>query len=160
MTRLMTISALMTSIHQGWFSCSGTGLLHLDAVGQALGVLRRDPDDAGTELAAEARAQLLRRPVGAHAHVLARCDLARGGIVVGELDLRRRTLELELRDPLHRGAAEERAVADELEPGAGRLAGRRLRVGPGPGELVAGRQLGLLRRRGSGPGLDGDAEAL
>src|SRR5512134_909751 len=141
MTRLMTISALMTSIHQGWFSVSGTGLLHLDAVGQALGVFRRDPDHAGAELTAEARPQLLRRPVGAHAHGLARCDLARGGVVVGELDLRGRTLELELGDPLHCGTAEERAGAHQLEPGPGGPARRRLRVGLRPGELVPGGKL-------------------
>src|SRR5688572_9197818 len=73
-TRFTTTNALMMWIHQGSFNVSGTGLLHLDAILEAVGVVVGDADDARAEPAAELRAQVAGGPVRGHAYGLAGGD--------------------------------------------------------------------------------------
>src|SRR5919109_2310273 len=115
-TRLTIRKALMRSIHQGSLSCSGTPDLH--PLPEALCVLVLDPDDAGEEAPVEPRRERARCAVERHLHGLARGDAALACVRGRELDLRERTLELKLRDSLDGLAAEESAVADDLETAA------------------------------------------
>src|ERR687891_1217427 len=159
-TTFTTTSAFKVWIHQGSFSVSGTGLYHLHAILETVRVLLGDPDDAAAQAAVHLRAQLARRAVRNDAHGFPRGDSPRLSVVPPELDLGSRPLEGELRHPLDGGPAEEGAEADELEPRARRPARRHLRIRLRPGELVGGRQLGVLRRGRGRPGIDLDSEAL
>src|SRR5919106_2971111 len=158
-TRLTTTNALMTWIHQGSFSASGTRLLHLDAILEAVRVVVRDADDARAQPAVEPGPQIAGGAVRGNAHGLAGRDSPRLRIVERELHLGRRALEGELRHALDRRAAEERPEADELQARAGGLAGRDLRIGLRPGELVRRRELGEVGGGRGGPGVDLDAQA-
>src|SRR5688572_11471996 len=113
----MIKNALITSIHQGSLSCSGTG--HLHALSKPCGVLVLDSDDTCPEPSVESRREQARGAVGSDLDRLPCGDLPRARIGRRELHLRERALKLQLRDALHCGAAEEPAVADDLEPAAG-----------------------------------------
>src|ERR671915_2231206 len=155
-TRLTTRSALMTSIHQGSFNCSG--MRHLDALVQSLRVLLFDPHHTGQEAAVDTGGERVRRAVRADANRLAGRDAPLAGIRRRELDLGQRALELELRDALHRLAAEEPAVADDLETssGAGALARSRR---PHMAGVAPGRKRSALVGKLSGPAVHRDPKA-
>src|SRR6186997_2361619 len=89
--------------------------LHLDPVMQALCVLGGDTDYTSPEPAVHPCPEPQARSVRLHGHLGAAVDAAGARVLVGELDLRERALELKLLDPLDRGSAEERAVADDRE---------------------------------------------
>src|SRR5918996_4564320 len=135
-TRLTTTNALMTSIHQGSFRVSGTHLLHLDAVLEAVRVVVGYADDARAELSVQPGAELPGGAVRGHADRLAGRDAASLRVVPRELHLGGGPLERELRHALDGGAAEERAEADELETRPGGVPRSDLRGGLRPGERV------------------------
>src|SRR5207245_9688489 len=82
---------------------------------QVARVLLRDAQHSRSELAAEAGAQRDRRAVGPDGDLVAAADAASTRILFGELDLRLRPLELQLRYALDRRTGEERAVAHEAQ---------------------------------------------
>src|SRR5919201_1878238 len=141
----MMRSALMTSIHHGWFRCSGTS--------------RLDPDDAGTQPAVDASGQRPRGSVRAHPDGRSTLDSTRERVGGRDLDLGQGALELKLRYALDGGAAEQPAVADELETlaGAAGRAGRRSLDRTVP--FASRRKRCTLRGKLGGPGVDRNSEA-
>src|SRR5437588_10334375 len=89
-------------------------------------VILGDTRDAGLQALVDHGTELDRGPVRADVDRLAPLDSKAPGVPRRELDLRRRPLELELRDALDRGAREERPVAEQLQRAAGRLGRDRL----------------------------------
>src|SRR3954469_16421666 len=110
MSRLITTTALIRLIHQT--SCTGP---HLHVRRQPVRVRLRDPDDTRNELARDARAQALRGAVRGDRDVVAGRDAEPLGVLVRQLDLRPRPLELELGHALDGRAREERPVAQQAQ---------------------------------------------
>src|SRR5436190_19100182 len=83
-------------------------------------MLLGDAGEAGGELPADLRTQRDGGLVRRHGHLGAGGDPAALRVLVGELDLGPWALELELGHALDGRAGEERAIADEAQPGAAR----------------------------------------
>ena len=75
-----------------------------------------DADDAAAQLARQARAQADGRAVRPHRHRVAVPDPAGARVLLGELHLGERTLELQLGRALDGRPGEERPVANEGQP--------------------------------------------
>src|SRR5215207_8039375 len=145
----MTRSALMRSIHHGWFSCSGTDHLHPGP--EPLGVLVLDPDDAGQEPAVQPRGQRPRGAVRADDDRLTGGNAALARVGDGDLHLSERALELELRYTLDRGAAEKAAVAHDLQAASVLLGGTSSCCAHGHVLPIARREGGMLLGKGARP---------